>query len=140
MTKFHRILKAGLISFRRSGLISWAAVLIVTITLSVITFIILSQVVLYSFLNQMKDKVDVTVYFTVGASEEKILSVKESLEKLPEVASVTYTSSDNALTDFRSRHSNDYPTIQALDEIGTNPLGGFLNIKAKEKWEQIKTT
>lgn len=132
MIKFHRILKAGLINFKRSGLISYAAVMVTTITLSVITLIVLLQAVLFSSLNQIKDKVDVTVYFTAGASEEKIMTIKESLEKLPEVATVTYTSASDALKAFRDRHSNDYPTIQALDEINSNPLGGYLNIKAKE--------
>ena len=132
MTKFRSIIKAGFLNFKRSGLISWSSVLVVTMTLSVITMIILLQAVLHSSLNQIKDKVDVTIYFTVGAPEDKIAALKQSIEKLPEVASVTYTSSDDALKIFRDRHSGDYPTIQALDEIGTNPLGGYLNIKAKE--------
>lgn len=132
MTKFRRILKAGFLNFKRSGLISWASVLVVTITLSVITMIILLQAVLHFSLNQIRDKVDVTIYFTVGAPEDKIMSLKSSLEKLPEVANITYTSSKDALKLFRDRHSSDYPTIQALDEIGTNPLGAYLNIKAKE--------
>lgn len=127
-----RIIKSGFKNFKRSGLISWVAVLIVTITLSVITLIILSQAVLHSSLNQIKEKVDVTIYFTVGADESKILSLKDSLEKLPEVASVAYISSDEALSLFRERHNDDYPTIAALDEINQNPLGGYLNIKAKE--------
>jgi cell division transport system permease protein len=54
------------------------------------------------------------------------------LEQLPEVANVSYTSADEAVKIFRDRHQSDYPTIQALDEIGTNPLGGYLNVKAKE--------
>jgi cell division transport system permease protein len=132
MIVLRRIIKSGLINFKRSGLVSWAAVLVVTITLSVITTIILLQAVLHFSLNQIKDKVDVTIYFTVGAPEDSILALKSELEKLPEVASITYTSDQQALDLFRSRHSNDYPTIQALDEIGTNPLGGYLNIKAKE--------
>jgi cell division transport system permease protein len=37
-----------------------------------------------------------------------------------------------ALALFRERHKNDYPTIQALDEIGENPLGAYLNVKARE--------
>ena len=132
MTKLQRIIKAGFLNFKRSGLISWAAVLVVTITLTVITTIIFLQAVLNFSLNQIKDKVDVTIYFTVDASEVKILSLKESIEKLPEVASVIYTSADEALSLFRQRHSEDYPTIQALDEIKDNPLGAYLNIKAKE--------
>ncbi len=127
-----RIVKAGFLNFKRSGLVSWAAVLVVTITLSVITLIIFLQAVLYFSLNQIKDKVDVTIYFTVSAPEDKILLLQSSLQKLPEVANVSYTSAEEALALFRQRHQNDYPTIQALDEIGDNPLGGYLNVKAKE--------
>ncbi|MCX6757744.1 MAG: permease-like cell division protein FtsX [Candidatus Nomurabacteria bacterium] len=132
MRELKRIIKAGFLNFRRNGIISWAAVLIVTITLSVITSLIFLQAVLHFSLDQIKDKVDVTIYFTTGASEEKILTLESSIKKLPEVSSVSYVSSGDALKTFRDRHSNDYPTIQALDEIGINPLGAYLNIKAKE--------
>lgn len=132
ITSFKRIIKGGFINFKRNGIVSWAAVLVVTITLSVILFLISLQAVLYFSLNQIKDKVDVTIYFTVSAPEDKIMLLKSSLEKLPEVEQVTYTSADVALKLFRDRHESDYPTIQALDEIGTNPLGAYLNVKAKE--------
>ncbi|MEI6280993.1 MAG: permease-like cell division protein FtsX [bacterium] len=132
ITSFKRIIKGGFLNFKRGGIVSWAAVLVVTITLSVITLIIFLQAVLHFSLNQIKDKVDVTIYFTVNAPEEKIMLLKSSLEKLPEVAAATYTSADEALKLFRDRHSSDYPTIQALDEIGDNPLGAYLNVKAKE--------
>ncbi len=131
-TKLKSIIKGGFINFTRSGIISWAAVLVVTITLSVITSIILLQAVLHFSLDQIKNKVDVTIYFTVGADENQITALKQSLEKLPEVAQVTYVSADDALKTFRDRHQNDYPTIQALDELGDNPLGAYLNVKAKE--------
>lgn len=132
MTDLKRIVKSGFINFTRGGLISFAAILVATITLSVITATILLQVILYSSLNAIKDKVDVTIYFTVGAPENKIMLLKESLLKLPEVASVSYTSANEALKIFRDRHANDYSTIAALDEIGDNPLGAYLNVKAKE--------
>ncbi|MEK7081176.1 MAG: permease-like cell division protein FtsX [Patescibacteria group bacterium] len=132
LVTFKRIIKAGFLNFKRGGIVSWAAVLVVTITLSVITLIIFLQAVLHFSLNQIKDKVDVTIYFTVSAPEDKIMLLKSSLEQLPEVAQVSYTSADEALKLFRSRHQNDYPTIQALDEIGDNPLGAYLNVKAKE--------
>ncbi len=132
MITLKRIIKAGFINFKRNGLISWAAVLVVTITLSVITSLILLQAVLHFSLDQIKNKVDVTIYFTTGASEDKIMALKSSLEKLSEVASISYTSDEEALKAFRERHKDDYPTIQALDEIKDNPLGAYLNVKAKE--------
>ncbi len=132
MTSFRRIIKGGFLNFKRGGLVSWAAVLVVTITLSVVTLSILLQAVLHFSLNEIKDKVDVTIYFTTNAPEDKILALKSSLEQLPEVASVSYTTAAQALQIFRDRHQSDYPTIQALDEIGANPLGAYLNVKAKE--------
>jgi cell division transport system permease protein len=132
MTTFKRIIKGGFTNFKRGGVVSWAAVLVVTITLSVITLIILFQAVLHFSLAQIKDKVDVTIYLTTSAPDDQIMALKSSLEQLPEVASVSYTSADDALALFRARHQSDYPTIQALDEIGQNPLGGYLNVKAKD--------
>ncbi len=132
MIELKRIIKAGFKNFIRGGLVSFAAVLVMTITLSVVTLIILLQAVLFLSLNTIKDKVDVTIYFTVGAEEDNIILLKESLEKLPEVKSVSYTSAEEALKIFRDRHSDDYPTIAALDEIETNPLGAYLNVRARE--------
>ncbi len=127
-----RIIRSGLINFKRNGTISIAAVLITTITLSVIAALIFLQAILNFSVAQIKDKVDVTIYFTTSAPEEKIVSLKSSLEKLPEVAEVAYVTREQALADFRERHKDDYLTLQALDEINKNPLGAELNIKAQD--------
>ncbi len=127
-----RIIKAGFLNFSRNGLITWAAVLVTTITLVVITSLLFLQVVLNLWLSQITDKVDVTIYFTVDAPEDKIMALKDSLMKLPEVADVTYTSAEENLRNFRQRHAGDYSEIQALDELGFNPLEAYLGVKAKE--------
>jgi cell division transport system permease protein len=103
-----------------------------TITLFVITSLIFIQAALSSSLNDIKDKVDVTVYFVSNTDELSIKNIEEALMNLPEVQSITYTSEDQALTDFKEKHSNDYLTLQALDELNSNPLGASLNIKAKD--------
>jgi cell division transport system permease protein len=69
---------------------------------------------------------------TTSASEEKVLALKTSIEKLPEVASVNYESADDALAQFKEKYSNDYLTIQALEELKENPLGASLNVKATD--------
>ena len=127
-----RIIKSGWINFKRNGIVSVAAVLVVTITLSVITGLVFLQAILHSSLDQIQNKVDVTMYFTTSASEDKIMAVKSSLEKLPEVASAEYTSKEQAVTLFRERHKDDYLTLQALDELDQNPLGASLAIKAHD--------
>jgi cell division transport system permease protein len=103
-----------------------------TITLFVITSLIFLQAALQNSLADIKEKVDVTVYFTPNAEEESIRSVEQALVKLPEVKEVSFTSEDDALIQFRERHANDYLTLQALEELNDNPLGATLNIKAKD--------
>ena len=127
-----RIWRSGALNFRRSGLVSFASVLVVTITLSVIAATILTQAVLTNSLTQIENKVDVAIYFVTGAPEDQILSMQTAIQQFPEVAQVNYISADQALSDFRDRHQDDYLTLQALDELDQNPLGASLTIKAKD--------
>ena len=53
-----------------------------------------------------------------------------ALKALPEVAEVDYVTPDQALATFRERHQNDQLTLQALDELGSNPLGASLEWRA----------
>lgn len=127
-----RIIRTGWNSFVRSGFTSIASILIMTITLFVMTSLIFVQASLSASLNEIKDKVDVTIYFVPGAEEASILKVEDSLKKLPEIKTISYTSAIEALSNFKDKHSNDYLTLQALDELNDNPLGASLNIKAND--------
>lgn len=131
-TDIRRIIRTGFINFGRNGIVSFASVLVVTITLSLVTSLIFLQAILKNSLSEIQSRVDVTVYFVPGTAESKVQSLQEELEKLPEVKTITYTSDQQALQDFRERHQNDYLTLQALDELSQNPLGASLNIKAKD--------
>ncbi len=127
-----RIIRSGWYNFIRSGFTSIASILIMTITLFVITSLIFVQAALNSSLNDIKEKVDVTIYLVPGADEDAIKKIEDSLVKLPEIKEITYTSSEEALSNFKDKHSNDYLTLQALDELSSNPLGASLNIKAND--------
>ena len=122
-----RIIRTGWNSFVRSGFTS-----IASITLFVMTSLIFVQASLNASLNEIKDKVDVTIYFVPGADEASILKVEDSLKKLPEIKTISYTTAVEALSNFKDKHSNDYLTLQALDELNDNPLGASLNIKAND--------
>lgn len=130
-----RLLIAGGKNFARGGAVSAATVLIMTVTLAIIaTLIFLSALLTYT-LRTVSDKVDVSVYFVTTASETDVLAVKDQLLKLPQVESVAYTSAEEALAAFRARHATDQLTLQALDELGGNPLDASLAILAKNPSE-----
>ncbi len=131
-TAIKRIVRSGFVGFWRSAYVSIAAIFVMTITLTVICSIILTNELLKTSLTQIKEKVDINVYMVTTASEESIFTLKASLESLPDVEEVLYTSRETALATFRDRHKNDELTIQALEELGDNPLGASLSIRAKE--------
>ncbi|MBI5405698.1 hypothetical protein HY972_01510 [Candidatus Kaiserbacteria bacterium] len=130
-----RMMVAGTKSFARGGAVSAATVLIMTVTLAIIASLIFLSALLTYTLQVVSDKVDISVYFVTTASETEILAVKDQLMKLPQVASVTYTSADESLAMFRSRHATDQLTLQALDELGGNPLDASLEVRAKNPSE-----
>lgn len=102
------------------------------IALFIITSLIFMSAVLQFSLQEIKDKVDINVYFTSNAGEADILSLKKSIETIGEVASVTFTSKEKALENFKERHKDDALTLSAIEELGDNPLTASLSIKAKE--------
>lgn len=127
-----RVARYGLIGFVRNGFVSLSAVLAMIITLFVISCIFISNAALYTTLQQLTDKVDVTVYFETAATEDQISQLKQLITALPEVAAVSFVSREEAITAFRERHKNDQLTLQALDELSDNPLGASLKIRAKQ--------
>lgn len=131
-TLTRRIVTAGLRGFYRNRTVSLSSIFILTITLSIITAFYLFHAIFAYTLDQVTEKVDVRIYFTTDATEEQIGDVKARLMGLPQVKSVTYTSRDQALTEFREKHIGDQLTIQALDELGTNPFGASLSVVAKD--------
>jgi len=132
---FKRVFVSGGKNFVRGGAVSAATVLIMTVTLAIIGSLIFLSALLSYTLQMIEDKVDVSVYFVTTASETDIFAVRDQLQKLPQVTSVTYTSAADALTAFRARHENDQLTLQALDELGGNPLDASLEVQAKNPSE-----
>lgn len=132
MITFKRIIKSGLKSFWRNGWLSTATISIMVLTLLVITALLMLNVVAGAVLKNLQEKIDISVYFKLEASEEDILVTKSQLEKLEEVERVDYVSREEALNRFKEKHKNNPYLIQSLQELGENPLEASLNIKAKE--------
>lgn len=132
LIKIKRVIKAGFVSFFRNGSVSLATVLISILTLFTLGSLVFGRAVLLYTLEQVQNKVDISVYLKVDAQEEEILAMKNSIEKLSEVNNVSYVSRDKAIEDFRERHKDNALILQSLDELADNPLGAVLNIRAKQ--------
>jgi cell division transport system permease protein len=130
-TAFKRIIRSGFVGFWRNAFVSLASIFVMTVALFVIGSTMLLDQLLGVSLQQIQDKVDINVYFVTKADMAEIEGLKARLEALPEVVEVSLVTEEQALENFRLRHKGDELTIQALDELGENPLGASLSVRAK---------
>lgn len=138
MTGFRRVIKAGFVGFWRSAYVSLASIFVLTVALFVIGATMFVDQLLTTSLQHLQSKVDINVYFVPDAPQEEIDRLVDSLEALPEVEYVKFTSREDALKDYREKNQNDEIAMQALEELNENPLGANLAVQAKDTTQYEK--
>ncbi len=131
-TATKRVIRSGFVGFWRNAFVSIAAIFVMTVALFVVGSTMMIDKLLSVSLENIQDKVDINVYFVVDAEQDAIDALASSLKALPDVEEVTFTSREEALALFSERHKNDETIMQGLEELGDNPLGASLSIRAKE--------
>lgn len=127
---FWRIVKYGVASFSRNAWLSLAATAIMIITLLIISVTLVARTVLSDTINDIKDKVDMSIYVDQDISSEDIKTVTEDLKNLANVKpeSVRYISPEDAKKEFAANNSDDPDILAALNEA-TNMFPGIFNLK-----------
>lgn len=103
-----------------------------TFSLYLIGFMIFLTLAGNLVLKNLEEKTDISLYFNYALPEEQILEVKKDLEKDDRVSFVEYISKEAALASFKKENANEPVILEALEEIGENPLLASLIIKAKD--------
>lgn len=132
MQKFFRIIKSGVINFKRNLGISVSNILVISLALFILTGLLLISVVANSLIEELKNKIDISVYFKSDTKEEDILAIQKIVVLMPEVKNVEYLSKDQVLEQFKEKHKDNPVLLQSLEELEENPLQATLNIKAKD--------
>lgn len=130
MESIKRIVKSALISFRRNASLSTATVLVMVMTLFVIGGLLLSSVLMNTILDELENKIDVSVYFLSGTDEDAILALKKQFEQIPNVRSIEYVSQAQALEIYKQDNKDNKIITDSLSELVDNPLEASLNITA----------
>ena len=125
-----RISNEGVKSFWRTKIVSLSTIVVMTMSLLVLSGVMFLNAVLGFSLSQLQDRVDVNVYFFPDTPVEEITELASSIEDIPEVRDVSYVSREEAFEAFSLRHQGDELIERSLQELGDNPLGASLNIRA----------
>jgi len=135
----NRIIKYGIKNFWRQKFTALSVIFVLFVTIFSLTALFLFQQTSDYIISQIKERVDIAVFFKKGTEEGKILEIQNQIKGIPEVTNVEYISEEKALESFKEKHQNDKYYLDALEELGDNPFLASLNIKAQNpaKYPQI---
>lgn len=128
---FLRMCRYGVNNFTRNAWLTIAATAVMTITLLVIFVSVVAHNVLLSTVEQLRDRVDMSIYLKTETTEEDVLKVQAEVAKLSSVLEVTNTSPEQARERFIGENRNDADTLDAIKEA-TNKFPWTLTIKVQD--------
>lgn len=127
-----RIFNTGWTNFKRNSYLSLGTTGVMVLVLLLFSALMALNFLSLKIVASLQEKVDVTAYFKSEASDEEIGAIKEAVQSLGDVRGVEYVSKEDALEEFKARHSGDVLIQESLAELDSNPLQASLNIEATD--------
>ncbi|MDD4900680.1 MAG: permease-like cell division protein FtsX [Patescibacteria group bacterium] len=132
LLSFLRVIKFSLQDLARNVWLSIITVVIIVLALLSVNILLMVKVLGSAAFNAVKEKVDVSLYLKSDAAEGQIMALKDKVSQLDSVREVAYISQQMAMDSFTAKHKDNPEILQALAELGNNPLSPSLVIKPKD--------
>ena len=132
MVSAWRVISYALKDFVRNAWLGLATAFVLILALLSVNVLVGVNALVDRAIVVLENKIDVSVYFKSDTPEAVLQQAQFFMASLPQVKEVTLLTPEEALARFREVHANDVRILQALDEIGTNPLGASLILKAQK--------
>lgn len=125
---FLRMCRYGVNNFSRNAWLTVAATAVMTITLLIVFATLAARNTLITTVDDIKDKVDMSIYLKNDVKPEDVKTIESDLKKLDTVTGVSYVSPEDARTKFAEENSKNPDALSALNEA-TNKFSGTLRVK-----------
>ena len=119
---FWRMVKYGASNFVRNAWLTVAATAVMTLTLVIIFVAAAANSAMLDTVEDLKDKVDMSIYLKYDTTDEEGAKLVEEAKKLASVKSATYISSSETREKFVQDNRKDDELLEALKEASNrNP-------------------
>jgi cell division transport system permease protein len=126
---FVRMCRYGVSNFRRNAWLTVAATAVMTITLLVVFVTLAARNVLLDTVNDIRDKVDMSIYVQTNTNSDDVTTIENGLKALKSsVRGVSYVTPEEARAAFAQANKSDAGTLNALNEA-TNEFPGTIHIR-----------
>lgn len=129
-----RVMKYGVSSYTRNIWLSIAATLVMTITLVILMITVFASLILSATADTMRQKIDITVFFTPGTAPETLASLATKMEAEDNVTHVEIASSEAEYQNFINDNADNAELMAALQdesmyELMLNTMQATMRIK-----------
>lgn len=116
-------------SFRRNWVMSLGAIITIFLSLVLIGTSLMASSVIGSLVSSVESKVSVQIFLSDDAATQDVELLQRELITNPLVSTVTYTSKDQALENFKKSMSK---SPQVIENLPGNPLPASLDVQLKD--------
>ena len=131
MLSLFRIIKFSFQDIARNVWLTIVTITILLLALFSINTLLTVQVISNNAVSAIREKINISLYMKAEAPESEIMALKATLSNSDKVRGVTYVSRQVALDSFREKYKNNQDVLNALKELGRNPLSPSLTIIPK---------
>lgn len=125
-----RVFRFSFQNFWRNFWLSVVTVTIMALSLTSVSVLGLLGALSSEAMTRLQERIDVSVFLKPGLAEKDLVEAQKLAEAIPGVKNVEVTSADKALAEFQEKHKDNPLIAQALTELGANPLGASLTVRA----------
>lgn len=136
MTNFSYFFKEGAKGLKMNPATTVGSVVTIFLSLLLIGLFIIGNEIVANVADAVEDQVAVTAYISDNATDEQKDTARQALEQIDGVSSISYTSKDQALADFKSTLSDDDDISQQISE-DANPLPASFKLELSDP-QQVK--
>lgn len=126
---FIRIIKFSFQDVFRNIWLSVTTITILILALLSVNILLIVTFISKTAIKAIEQKIDINLYLSADADENQINSLKDKIKQLNQTLEVYYISKTEALESFKKQNQNKPEILQALRELGKNPLTPILVIK-----------
>ncbi len=128
MRSFGYFLKESLHGFTRNLSTTLGSIVTIFLSLLIIGIFLVGGVVVNNVMSSVENEVSISAFISDDASQADIDSVTSYIEGIDGVASVNFTTKDQALENFKATSNSDI--VDALD--GQNPLPASIEVELSD--------
>ncbi len=111
-----RIVKYGAIGFTRNIWLSIAATLVMTVTLLILFITVIASAVLNATADSIREKIDITVFFKPGTSQEVLADISETLKANDNVKEVNFSTTEEEYQKSLDLYADDENLMTTLSD------------------------